>query len=87
VFDTRAANRRTQAPQAPKTTNGNLCAPISGRRVASLAGVFIAFDILASLAICITFLGKFREISDMFGLSLEMKKVGAFFVLYLRECA
>ncbi len=58
-----------------------------GRRVASLAGLFFVFDVLVSLIIHLTFLGKFRQISDIFGLSLELKKVGASFVLALGECA
>lgn len=52
-----------------------------------MAGVFFVVDVLVSLAIYFVFLGKFRRASDIFGLSMEMKKVGAFFLVALRECA
>ena len=43
--------------------------------------VFAYVDSLASMAIYVIFLGTFRKTLDIFGLSVEIKKVGVFFLV------
>lgn len=52
-----------------------------------MAVVVFGCDVVVTLAIYFTFLVKFRETSDIFGLSLEMKRVGAFYLVALSELA
>lgn len=52
-----------------------------------MAVVVFGCDVAVTLAIYFTFLVKFRETSDIFGLSLEMKRVGAFYLVALSELA
>jgi len=54
-------------------------------RVAVSAIVFFGCDVMVTLGVYFIFLVKFRKTTDIFGLSVEMKRVGAFYLVALSE--
>jgi len=55
-------------------------------RIASLTFVAVVVETLLTVGICSALVGKLRKIHDIFGMSLEMQKVGACALVVLGEC-
>lgn len=83
----------------PRTSKGP-CFPNNGRvftcallrsnhfihRIASLTFIVLVVETLLTVGICATLLGKLRKTHDIFCMSLEMQKVGAWSFFVVGEC-